>query len=84
MRPLSVCIDTQALKNNLNIVKKFSPNSKIMAVLKANAYGHGLIECARNLNPIDGIAVLNLSEAIDLREHGFEHKILQFLLLKDI
>jgi hypothetical protein len=76
MRPLSVCIDTQSLKNNLNIVKKFSPNSKIMAVLKANAYGHGLIECARNLNPIDGIAVLNLSEAIDLREHGFEHKIL--------
>jgi alanine racemase len=76
MRPLSVSIDTQSLKNNLNIVKKLSPNSKIMAVLKANAYGHGLIECARNLNPIDGIAVLNLSEAIDLREHGFEHKIL--------
>jgi alanine racemase len=76
MRPLSVSIDNQSLKNNLNIVKKFSPNSKIMAVLKANAYGHGLIECARNLNTIDGIAVLNLSEAIDLREHGFEHKIL--------
>ena len=47
-----------------------------MAVVKANAYGHGLINVAHGLNAADGFAVLGLNEAIDLRETGFEKTIL--------
>lgn len=47
-----------------------------MAVVKANAYGHGLIDAAHGLNAADGFAVLRLSEAIDLREAGFSQTIL--------
>ena len=50
MRPLEVNIDLNALKHNLSRVKVLAPKSKIMAVLKANAYGHGLIEAARAMN----------------------------------
>ena len=76
MRPLQVTVDTQALQQNFFHVKKLAPASKVMAVLKANAYGHGLIESAMALKEADGFAVLNLADAIDLREHGFEQKIL--------
>ena len=71
MRPLQVNIDTQALQQNFFHVKKLAPASKVMAVLKANAYGHGLIESAMALKEADGFAVLNLADAIDLREQGF-------------
>jgi alanine racemase len=47
-----------------------------MAVLKANAYGHGLIEAARALSTAEGFAVLSLSEAIELREYGFDQHLL--------
>ena len=76
MRPLQVTVDTQALQQNFFHVKKLAPASKVMAVLKANAYGHGLIESAMALKEADGFAVLNLADAIDLREQGFEQKIL--------
>jgi len=47
-----------------------------MSVVKANGYGHGLINVAQGLSESDGFAVLALNEAIDLREHGFEQDIL--------
>ena len=59
MRPLEAIIDTQALIYNLNRVRTYSSHSKVMSVLKANAYGHGLIEVARALNQSEGFSVLN-------------------------
>jgi len=70
MRPLNATIDPQALIHNFKRVKDFAPNSKVMSVLKANAYGHGLIESARALNKSEGFSVLTLGEAIELREFG--------------
>ena len=76
MRPLEVNIDSQALIHNFKQVKAYSARSKVMSVLKANAYGHGLIEVASALNQSDGFSVLSLTEAIELREFGFNQEIL--------
>lgn len=76
MRPIQASISHGALQHNLKVVKQRAPNSKVMAVVKANGYGHGLINVAHGLSAADGFAVLGLSEAIDLREVGFEQTIL--------
>ncbi|MDO9051937.1 MAG: alanine racemase [Methylotenera sp.] len=76
MRPILATISQSALQHNLSVVKKHAPHSKIMAVVKANGYGHGLINVACGLNAVDGFAVLGLNEAVDLREAGFEQTIL--------
>lgn len=76
MRPIQATISTAALQNNLNVVKQYAKKSKIMAVVKANAYGHGLINVAHALNDADAFATINLSEAIDMREAGIEQPIL--------
>jgi alanine racemase len=76
MRPILATISQSALKHNLSIVKNHTPKSKVMAVVKANAYGHGLFNVAHALNEADGFAVLGLNEAIDLREAGFTQTIL--------
>ena len=77
MRALKATFNTKAFIGNFNRVRSIAPNSKIMAVLKANAYGHGLVEAARALSSAEGFAVLSVSEAIELREYGFD----QYLLL---
>ena len=77
MRPIQATISHSALQHNLNIVKQHAPHSKVMAVVKANGYGHGLINVAHGLNATDGFAVLGLNEAIDLREAGFEHYLVK-------
>jgi alanine racemase len=76
MRPLKALVNQASLRHNLDVVKALSPQSKVMSVVKANGYGHGLINVAQGLNDSDGFAVLSLNEAIDLREHGFEQEIL--------
>lgn len=76
MRPILASISHAALRNNLAVVRQYAPNSKVMAVVKANGYGHGLLNVAQGLGDADGFAVLNISEAIDLREAGYEQTIL--------
>ncbi len=76
MRPIQALISHNALQHNLNIVKQCAPNAKVMAVLKADAYGHGLMNVAHGLSDADGFALLNATEAIELREAGFEQTIL--------
>ena len=48
-RPSRVIIDKKALKHNYRCIKKIAPNSKVMAVVKADAYGHGLVRVAKTL-----------------------------------
>lgn len=65
-------IDLDAIVNNLNIAKKtIKPKTKIAAVLKANAYGHGAINVAKVLidNDVDMLSVACISEALELRRH---------------
>lgn len=75
-RPIQAIIHLSALVNNLLIARQAAPNSKILSVIKANAYGHGLLRVAKALESSDGFAVLALEEAIGLREAGFEQPIL--------
>ena len=75
-RPILASISQSALQHNLSVAKKHAPNAKVMAVVKANGYGHGLMNVAHGLSEADGYAVLGINEAIDLREAGFEHTML--------
>ena len=75
-RPLSATIHTPALANNLAVVRKYAPQSKIWAVVKANAYGHGLARAFPGLRATDGFGLLDLEEAVKLRELGWAGPIL--------
>jgi len=74
-RPLIARIDTAALAHNLGVARAVAPKAKILAVVKANAYGHGLTRVARALRAADGFAVLRLEEAMQLRSEGYTHPI---------
>ena len=76
MRPASAILSIPALHNNLARVRQYAPQSKIMAVVKANAYGHGLLTIAQALPSADGFAVSSLEEAIALRDGGITVPIL--------
>lgn len=76
MRPIYATINQGAFRHNLDVVKSLAPQSKVMAVVKANGYGHGLFRVAQALNQADGFAVLGLEEAVFLRESGFDQTIL--------
>lgn len=76
MRPILATVSLDALRHNLSVVRKFAPHSKAMAVVKANGYGHGLINAAHGLSAADGFAVLGINEAMDLRDAGFQQTIL--------
>jgi alanine racemase len=76
MRPLKATINHQALSSNYNYIKKIANKSKVMSVLKANAYGHNLLDVAKTLKMSDGFAVLSIEEAILLRKNGFNQIIL--------
>ncbi len=75
-RPTQAFINLPALTHNLAIVRHYVPRSRIMAVIKADAYGHGLLHVANALNTVDGFALLELEAAINLREAGFCQPIL--------
>jgi len=69
-------IDLAALRHNLNRVKKLSPHTKVLAVIKANGYGHGVVRVAGALSRANGFAVTSVEEALTLREAGFNQRIL--------
>lgn len=64
-----------ALKHNLEVIRAAAPESRVMAVIKANAYGHGMVTVAQNLPDADAFAVARIREAIRLREHGIKRPI---------
>ena len=71
-------IDCAALRHNLQRVREAAPGAKIIAVIKANAYGHGLVRVARVLQEAgaEAFAVARLNEALQLREAGIHRPIL--------
>ena len=68
-------VDTSALRSNLRHIRSRAPNSRVMAVVKANAYGHGLVPTALALPEADAFAVARLEEGIALREAGVRQDI---------
>lgn len=69
-RPVA-CVDLSAIVENCRVVRDMAPASRIMAVIKADAYGHGLTPVARAIsNEVDALAVARVEEAQTLREYG--------------
>ena len=66
-RSARIILHPQALQHNLQQVRMVAPNTKILAVIKANAYGHGMLEVATILDRADGYAVACIPEGIELR-----------------
>jgi len=64
-----------ALQHNLEVIRAAAPGSKVMAVIKANAYGHGMVPVAQHLADVDAFAVARVPEAIELRRHGIRAPI---------
>ena len=75
-RPLTARIDHAALHHNLALARSLAPASRVMAVIKADAYGHGLLRAARAFRSADGFAVLTLEDAVALRDAGHRQPIL--------
>jgi|TARA_B110000881_G_scaffold86232_1_gene75569 alanine racemase len=79
VKSATAIIDSQALLNNVSVIKSLAPQSKVLAVLKANAYGHGLERIAKILSCADDCAdafgVARLDEALALRAAGVKEAI---------
>ena len=75
MTPIvSATIDTGALNHNLERVRHWAPRSRVMAVIKANAYGHGLVSVAKALEAADAFAVARVDEGLTLRNAGIKKR----------
>jgi alanine racemase len=75
-RPLFAQINLAALAANLSRVRECAPRAEVFAVVKANAYGHGLARVLPALSQAEGLALLELEGAIDLRERHYTRRIL--------
>jgi len=75
-RPLYAQINLAALRNNLAKAREKAPGTQLLAVVKANAYGHGLARVLPALEDADGLALVEPEAAYDLRERRFTRRIL--------
>lgn len=75
-RPIQATIDIRALQHNLEAARKQAGARKVWAVVKANAYGHGIERALRGFAQADGLALLDLNEAARAREGGWRKPIL--------
>ena len=74
-RPASAHISLENLRHNFSRVRQSAPDSRAMAIVKANAYGHGLVQIAQALPAADAFGVVGLEEALALREAGIDRRI---------
>ena len=76
MRPARALIDLQALRHNYQLAREVT-GAKALAVIKADAYGHGAVRCAQALEAeADGFAVACIEEALELRAAGIRAPVL--------
>jgi alanine racemase len=75
-RPILATIHTLALQHNLLAARSAAPDAKVWAVVKANAYGHGIERAYEGLRGADGFALLDLNEAQRVRDLGWRGPIL--------
>ena len=74
-RATRAVVNLSALQHNLQVARSASPHSRKMAIIKANAYGHGLLPVARALHGADAFGVATVDEAVNLREGGVPQAI---------
>ena len=75
-RPIRAAISVAAMSHNLRMAREHAGPARVWAVVKANAYGHGLLRAARAFSAADGYAVLDFVEALTLRNAGVVKPIL--------
>ncbi len=75
-RPIEALIHPEALAHNLGVARAAAPDAKVWAVVKANAYGHGIERAWAGLQGADGFALLDLDEAQRVRGLGWRGPIL--------
>jgi len=68
-------INLTNLKYNLATIRKLASKSKVMAVVKADAYGHGMLEICNSLSDVDAFSVAYVNEALELRSNGIKQPI---------
>ncbi len=71
----TITIKPNAISHNLGQVKKMAPHSKVLAMVKSNAYGHGIAAVLPALSQADGIGVATLTEALEARQLGWDKTI---------
>ncbi len=74
-RPITALLDPQALRHNLSVLRQRAPHAKLCAVVKANAYGHGIERVWEGLRGADALALLDLNEAERVRASGWRGPI---------
>ena len=67
-RPILATIHIDSMKHNLALAKAKSPCAKAWGVLKANGYGHGLERAMRGFTEADGLALIDVDNAVKLRD----------------
>jgi alanine racemase len=72
-RPARVVVDLEAARANLDRVRQAAPGRRVMAIIKADAYGHGLVPMAQALRSAEAFGVACLEEAVVLRDAGIRH-----------
>ena len=75
-RPIEALVHADALAHNLARARQSQPDARVWAVVKANAYGHGIERAFEGLRAADGFALLDLVEAQRLRELGWRGPVL--------
>jgi alanine racemase len=75
MRPARALINPDALRHNFLAAARLAPLAKVMAVVKANGYGHGLVWTAKTLDQADAFGVASAEDGIQLRDAGVEKPI---------
>src|SRR5688500_85083 len=75
-RPIQATIHTQALRHNLARIRRAVPDARVWAIVKADAYGHGIERAFEGLRGADGFALLDLQEAERVRALGWRGPIL--------
>ena len=75
-RPIVATIDRTALTHNLDLVRQAAPGARTWAVIKADAYGHGIATAADAFAAADGLALIEIENAIALRKLGWKKPIL--------
>jgi alanine racemase len=76
LRPIQARISIDAMAHNLRVARSHAGAARVFAVVKANAYGHGLTRARRAFAAADGFAVLTLEEAANLRQMGVTQPVL--------
>lgn len=75
-RPIVATIDRAALSHNLDVARSLTTGARTWAVVKADAYGHGVVTAASAFADADGLALIEIENAIRLRESGWKKPIL--------